>query len=105
KPSDNGEVPAHKFADLSDARGAAAILNDCKHGYSAKGNTIRLPLIRSSYNPDPRPNDRPQSAKWAFLPHAGPLDPAFVAMAAESFNHPLWPAPAKAKASGELPAE
>ena len=46
------EVCAHKFADLSDAAGGAALLNDCKYGYKVKGNTIDLALLRSPKHPD-----------------------------------------------------
>lgn len=89
KPTDGAEHPALKFADLSDENDGAAILNDCKQGYSADGNTLRLSLIRTTFYPDPRPNDRPQHASWSFLPHgAGGVSPAVV-KAAESFNHPL----------------
>ena len=49
-------------------------LADAFVDFSAQGNTILLSLIRSSHNPDPRPNDRPQSARCAFIPHAGPLN-------------------------------
>src|SRR5262249_48371446 len=62
-PTDTGEYGALKWADLAGADGGAAIINDCKHGYSAEKNPLRLSLIRSSHNPDPRPNDRPQTAR------------------------------------------
>jgi alpha-mannosidase len=105
RPADNTEVPALKWSALAGANGGAAILNDCKHGYSAAGNTIRLSLIRSNYDPDPRPNDRPQSARWVFLPITGPLVASTVTAAAESFNHPLLSAAASANPSGSLPSE
>jgi alpha-mannosidase len=89
KPADNREYPALKFVDIGDEQFGAALINDCKHGYSAQGNTLRLSLIRSTFNPDPRPNDRPQIAKWMFLPHKGNWREAGVIQAAEAFNHPL----------------
>jgi alpha-mannosidase len=91
RPAGGNEHPALKFADITDADGSfgAAILNDCKHGYSARGNTLYLSLIRSSDDPDPRPNDRPQSARWVFLPHKGDWRVGGVLQAAEAFNHPL----------------
>lgn len=105
RPADNTEVPALKFASLADSSGGAALLNDCKHGYSAQGNTMRLSLIRSSYEPDPRPNDRSQSARWVFMPVAGAPVPSTVAAAAEALNHPLLDAPVTANAAADLPAE
>ncbi|HZZ44182.1 MAG TPA: glycoside hydrolase family 38 C-terminal domain-containing protein [Tepidisphaeraceae bacterium] len=105
KPTDGGERPALKFADLSDETSGAAIVQDCKQGYSAKGHTMFLSLIRTSFYPDPRPNDRPQHAKWAFLPHMGSWQSAGVLNYAESFNHPLMATAVKANADGTLPAE
>jgi len=105
KPTDGTELPALKFADLAGAAGGAALINDCKHGYSATGNTIRLSLIRSSYYPDPHPNDRPQLAKWVFLPHAGDWRDGHVLAAAEAFNHPLWMTAVKPNPAGTLPEQ
>ena len=68
KPTDKTEIPALTFCDLADAKGGAALMNDCKYGYSAEGNTIRLSLIRTSHNPDPRPNDRPGRAVGVYAP-------------------------------------
>src|SRR5205085_11897738 len=105
KPTNNGEAPALTFCDLADANGGAAILNDCKHGYSADGNTMRLSLIRSSHNPDPDPNSRPQMARWAFMPHAGEWKDAKVLQTAQAFNHPLWSTKLKPADDAKLPAE
>lgn len=83
----------------------ASLLNDCKHGYSAKGNTLRLSLIRSSYYPDAHPNDRPQSARWAFVPHQDSWQSAKIVEKAEVFNHPVWTCAVGKNEKGELPAE
>jgi len=105
KPTDNGEYGAQKWADLAGADGGAAIVNDCKHGYSAEKNTIRLSLIRSSHNPDAHPNDRPQMARWIFQPHTGDWKSADLTRQAEAFNHPLWATAVKANPAGTLPPE
>jgi alpha-mannosidase len=105
RPIDNVEVPAVKWADLSGAAGGAAIINDCKHGYSADKNTIRLSLIRSSYYPDPRPNDRAQPAKWQLVPHGGDWQKANIIQQAEAFNHPLMVTKVASNPDGVLPAE
>ena len=105
KPTDKTEIPALTFCDLADANGGAALMNDCKYGYSAEGNTIRLSLIRTSHNPDPRPNDRPQVARWAIMPHTGDWREANVLQTAQAFNHPLWIAPLKPAPDASLPAE
>ncbi len=105
KPTDGVERAALKFVDLGDSSVGAAIINDCKHGYSATGHTLRLSLIRSSYYPDPHPNDRPQSAKWLFLPRKGTWQSTPLIQTAEAFNHPLWSTPVKANPNGALPPE
>jgi alpha-mannosidase len=105
KAADNIEHPALKFVDFADHDGGAALINDCKHGYSAEGHTLRLSLIRTTYYPDPRPNDRPQAAKWVFMPHKGTWQSAGVLQTAEAFNHPLWATSVKANPNGTLPAE
>jgi alpha-mannosidase len=105
KPIDNGEYGIQKWADLAGDNGGAALINDCKHGISAEKNTLRLSLIRTSYYPDARPNDRPQAARWVFVPHAGDWKQADLIRRAEAFNHPLWATAVKANPNGELPAE
>src|SRR5262249_21011849 len=54
---------------------------------------------------DPRPNDRPQSARWVFQPHAGDWKQADLIRKAEAFNHPLWATAVKANPTGTLPPE
>jgi alpha-mannosidase len=104
RPIDGVEVPALKWADLSAPNGfGAAIINDSKHGYSAKDSTLRLSLIRSSYWPDARPNDRPQSARWIFHPHLGDWRAANIVQEAEAFNHPLLTTMLGPNKNGTLP--
>ena len=46
------EVCAHRYADISDGRCGAALLNDCKYGYRVKGSTLDLALLRAPKYPD-----------------------------------------------------
>ena len=62
-------------------------------------------LIRTTYYPDPRPNDRPQHASWIFLPHTGPGLSAEIAKKAEAFNHPLLSTLFHPISGESLPAE
>ncbi len=48
------EVPAQKWAELSDDQLSVALMNDCKYGYDVRGNTLRLTLIKSATSPDPQ---------------------------------------------------
>jgi alpha-mannosidase len=45
------EVPAQQWADMSDAKYGVSLLNDCKYGYDARGNILRLTLLRSPHYP------------------------------------------------------
>lgn len=105
RPADNVDHPALTWVDACSSETGAALINDCKHGYSSTSNTLRLSLIRSSYNPDPRPNDRPQSARWALLPHGQDWRDAGVVQYADAFNRPMWACDAQSVAKGKLPAE
>lgn len=104
RAANGNEYPALKWVDFGDAQFGAALINNCKHGYSAQGNTLRMSLIRSSFDPDPKPNIRHQHAEWEFLPHAGSWKDARVIDVAQEFNHPVWVADAPGNANGKLPA-
>lgn len=79
------EVPAQRWADLSQADYGVALLNDCKYGHRIKGNRMELTLLRSAKFPGAyvSPDDAADSPKnshtdlecheftYAVLPHAG----------------------------------
>lgn len=48
------EVPAQRFADLSDGDLGLAVLNDCKYGYDTRDGVVRLTLIKTSTSPSPK---------------------------------------------------
>lgn len=45
------EVCSHKFVDYSEGNYGVALLNDCKYGYSARGNLLGMSLLKSSKAP------------------------------------------------------
>lgn len=45
------EVPGQQWVDLSESKFGVSLLNDCKYGYDASNNTIRLTLLRSPHYP------------------------------------------------------
>ena len=47
------EVPAMRWADLGDGQHGFSLINESKYGYDAKGNVLRLSLLRSPTWPDP----------------------------------------------------
>jgi len=87
------EVPALRWADVTgrvgSATGGCALLNDSKYGHSLDGSTLRLTLIRSSYEPDPLPEIGDHSIRMALAPHGRSLPPADLIRMAAAFNHPL----------------
>jgi alpha-mannosidase len=65
------EVPAIRWADISDAKHGFSLLNDCKYGYDAMGNVLRLSLLRSSTWPDPHADEGHHEFTYAIYPHGG----------------------------------
>jgi alpha-mannosidase len=63
------EVPAQRWADLSDEKHGFSLLNDCKYGYDAKGNVLRLSLLRSSEWPDPDADQGHHEFTYSLYPH------------------------------------
>jgi alpha-mannosidase len=81
------EVPAQKWADLSEGGYGVALLNDCKHGYDIRDNVLRLSLIKSSTMPDPGADQGQHLFTYALLPHPGDLPT--VRREASALNQPV----------------
>ncbi len=86
---DGSEVPAMRWADLSDGDGGVTLLNDSKHGHSILKDTLRLTLIRSSYDPDPLPEQGQHRIRYALLPHGDDWGAGDSARAGRAFGQPL----------------
>ncbi len=97
RPTNGQEVPALRWADLTGSPEGhlaqkptgASLLNECKYGHSALDNTLRLTLLRSSYDPDPLPELGQHRIRYALLPHTGAWGPSQATRAAAAFNHPF----------------
>ena len=83
------EVPAHRFADLSEHGFGAAVLTDCKYGYSCYGSDLRVSLLRAPKSPDPEADMGEHQFAYALVPHAGGWREAGVLREAVLFNAPL----------------
>jgi alpha-mannosidase len=83
------EVPAHRWADLSEPDFGVALLNDNKYGYSTQGNRMRLSLLRSPTSPDPNADMGSHTFRYALLPHPGSFSHAGVIAAGYHFNYPM----------------
>lgn len=83
------EVPALRWADLSDASGGLSLLNDSKYGYDAKDNVLRLTLLRSPKWPDPAADRGRHEFTYALLPHAGGWREAQTVRHGYELNYPV----------------
>lgn len=87
------EVCGHKWADLSENGYGVSLLNDCKYGYSALGNTLSLSLIKSPTYPNPVADQGHHSFTYALLPHAGGFPEGGTVSQAYDLNVPLLAMP------------
>jgi alpha-mannosidase len=94
------EVPGHRFADLSEHGFGAALLTDCKYGYSCHGSELRASLLRAPKSPDPGADMGSHEFAYALFPHAGGWREAGVVAEGIRFNAPLRQRPG----SSALPA-
>jgi len=92
------EVPAQQWADMSDVKYGVSLLNDCKYGYDARGNTLRLTLLRSPHYP--QPIDMSHSDEnlidqgehtfcYAIYPHSGDWMKGRTVQHARELNNPV----------------
>ena len=102
------EIPALKWADLSGKTGKGkygiTMVNDCKFGHSCCDDTLRLTLLRSSYDPDPIPEVKDHEIRFGIVPHKGDCDVVDAFRAGEEFNSPMAIVSATVQ-DGPLPAE
>ena len=83
------EASMHRWVDISEPDFGAALLNDCKYGYDAVEQRVRLTLLRSATFPDPASDLGEHRLGYALLVHDGTSDLADVPAAAERFNNPV----------------
>jgi len=102
------EVPALRWADLSDDSYGVSLLNDCKYGYDSKPNQLRLTLLRSASWPDPEADKGHHEFTYAIYPHAGNWQAAQTVRHGYELNIPFQvihlPATSEAK-KGTLPKQ
>lgn len=95
RPVNGNEVPALKWADLSgdcigrDGSCGITMVNADKYGHNAGGHTLRLTLIRSSYNPDPLPEIGHHEIRFGIAPHEGLCSVTEATKLGASFNLPM----------------
>jgi alpha-mannosidase len=98
------EVPAIRWADLSDNNYGISLLNNSKYGYDIKDNVMRLSLLRSPKWPDPNADMGKHEIEYALYPHTGDWKAASTVRKGYEFNTLLIPFATDIH-SGELPSE
>lgn len=83
------EVPAIRWADLSDGAYGVSLLNESKYGYDIKDNVMRLTLLRSPLSPDPMADRGKHSFSYSLYPHEGNWKEAHTVQKGYEFNVPL----------------
>ncbi|AOY81662.1 alpha-mannosidase [Moorena producens JHB] len=100
------EVPALRWADLSDQTYGVSLLNDCKYGYDAQASQLRLTLLRSPTWPDPETDQGIHQFTYALYPHQGSWHSADTVKLAYQLNLPflglLWSAANSSVVSNNL---
>ena len=79
----------HRFVSMSETDWGAAILSADKYGFSAKGNTLTLSLIRGPMYPDMLADEGRHRFTYAILPHDGCWWSAGVQAEADLVSDPL----------------
>jgi alpha-mannosidase len=95
-PEEQGmfEVPALRWGDLSNATQGFSLLNASKYGYDAKGNVIRLSLLRSPQMPAPDNHIADQGLHeftYSLYAHAGGWKAGNTMRQGYELNYPLIP--------------
>ena len=98
------EVPAQRWADLSDTKHGFSLLNDSKYGYDVKGNVLRLSLLRSPEWPDPHADEGHHEFTYSLYPHGGTWRDAQTVRRGYELNYKLLAVPSQ-KHEGTLPSQ
>jgi alpha-mannosidase len=83
------EVPAMRWADLGDAAHGFSLINESKYGYDAKGNVLRISLLRSPTWPDPHADRGRHHFSYSLYPHAGDWKQAMTVRRGYEFNYEM----------------
>jgi len=98
------EVPALRWADMSDKTHGFSLLNNCKYGYDARGNVLRLSLLRSPEWPDPHADEGHHEFTYSLYPHSATWREAFTVRQSYNLNYGLFTMSVD-KHAGALPKE
>lgn len=94
-PTIGHEIPSLTFLELPGDGFGVALLNDCKYGHDVTGNIVRLTLLRTAYDPDPRPDAGRHRFTYSIYPHRGDWREAEVWKRGHELNVPLMKLPGR----------
>jgi len=83
------EVPALHWADLSDGSYGVSLLSDCKYGFDATSNQLRLTLLRGIKWPDPEADKGHHAFTYVIYPHADSWQQAQTVLHGYELNVPV----------------
>jgi alpha-mannosidase len=83
------EVPALRWAAMFESGRGAAVLNDCKYGYSAYDNNLSITLLKSAVYPDPDAEEGVHECTYSFLPCNGSQPSGEIIREAYQLNLPM----------------
>ena len=98
------EVPAQRWADISDSKHGFSLLNDSKYGYDARSNVLRLSLLRSPEWPDPHADEGHHEFTYSLYLHGGTWREAQTVRRGYELNYKLM-ARQTGKHEGQLASE
>ena len=68
---------------------AFSLINESKYGYDAKGNVLRISLLRSPTSPDPGADQGAHHFSYSLYPHGGDWKQALTVRRGYEFNYKL----------------
>jgi len=83
------EVSMQGWIDAGDGSWGVSLVNDSKHGYDVRGDTLRLTLLKSPKWPDPQADMGGQAFRYDLVVHDGDWRSGDTEAAAEALNAPL----------------
>jgi alpha-mannosidase len=83
------ELPMQRWIDASNGQWGVSLVNDAKHGYDVRGDTLRLSLLRAPKWPDPQADMGTHHFTCSIVPHPGDWRHGETFAAADALNRPL----------------
>jgi alpha-mannosidase len=89
------EVVSQKWVDVSDSVWGVSLLNDSKYGFDVSDNVLRMSVLRSPHDPDPKADEGMHEIQYALFLHAGDWRQGGTVQAAWMYNTPMQAFPAE----------